>query len=384
MERPTRKQIILIIISALIVALIIYGFLPGAESVDTAVIQSAPLQVTVEEEGETHVKQQYTVFSPATAFMRRVKLHPGDSVAQGDPLIEMEPPRSAILDPRTQAEADARIEAAEASLDQAETQAKQAINERDRLERLAGRGAATQQQLEMAQMEASRAIGARNVARSELAAAHAAADPATDESERLSTGRTLRAPEAGRILAIHRRSAGHINAGEPLLDIGNIDSLEVRVNVLSQDAVRIFQGMRVVLDQWGGVYSLEAVVTRVEPQGNVQVSALGVEERRVQIIADLASPREEWNGLGSGYRVLAQFVIWEEENVLQVPTSALFRTDEGWAVFVVEDEKAVRKSVSIGHQTGLAAQILEGLSEGDVVIVHPDSGLEDGVQVDPN
>lgn len=384
MNRPTRKQIILIIIGVLIITTIVYGFLPGAKMVETAIVKSAPLQVTVEEEGETYVEEQYTVFSPATAFVHRVNLDAGDRVEEGDPLVEIEAPHSALLDQRTRSEAEARVEAAEASLEQAENQAQQAINERDRLERLAGRGAATQQQLEQAQTEASNAMGARNIARSELAAARAAADPAGDESERLSASQLLRAPVSGHILNVHRRSAGHINAGEPLFDIGNTDSLQVRVEVLSQDAVRISPGMRILLEQWGGESPLEASVTRVERQGNVEVSALGVEERRVRVIAEIDSPRETWSSLGSGFRVLAQFIIWEDDSVLQVPTSALFRIDEGWAVFVVEDDKAVRRTVEIGHQTGLAAQILDGLSEGDDVIIHPGSEIEDGVKVELN
>ncbi len=192
----------------------------------------------------------------------------------------------------------------------------------------------------------------------------------------------LRAPIPGSILAIHHKSAGYVNAGEPLLEIGNTDSLEVRVEVLSEDAVRIAPGMRVVLEQWGGEELLEAAVSRVERQGKVEVSALGVEEQRVQVVADLQSPYEKWKTLGSGYRVLARFMIWEKEDVLQVPASALFRTEEGWAVFVVNDGEAHRQKVKVGRQTGLSAQILEGLPEGDEVIVHPGSDIEDGVKVE--
>ena len=151
---------------------------------------------------------------------------------------------------------------------------------------------------------------------------------------------------------------------------------------MSQDAVRITPGMRVVLEQWGGEDSLEATVTRVEQQGNEVISALGVEEQRVQVIAELTSQKEKWGALGSGYRVLARFIIWEEDNVLQVPTSALFREDENWAVFVVEDGMANRRSVSVGQQTGLSAQILEGLSEGDTVIIHPGDAIDDGKEVE--
>lgn len=382
MTKPTRKQIILGTAAILIVAAIIYGFLPGEESVETATVESAPLQVTVEEEGETYVEQHYVISSPVSAFLRRIDLDPGDVVEEGESLAELEPPRPAILDPRSQAEATARVEAAEASFEQAEIQAEQARSERERVERLAGAGSATQQQLDQARTEAARTVSALNAARAELAAARAAAETATDDISQLSVGHVMRAPASGQILTIHQRSAGFINAGEPILEIGDTGNLEVRVDVLSQDAVRISPGMRVILDQWGGEAPLNATVSRVGRQGSVVVSALGVEERRVEVIANLESPPEAWTGLGSGYRVLASFIIWEEDDVLQVPTSALFRTENHWTVFRVEDGRAVLQRVTVGHQTGLAAQVVEGLSQGDVVIIHPGSEIEEGVRVD--
>jgi len=182
---------------------------------------------------------------------------------------------------------------------------------------------------------------------------------------------------------VHRRSEGHVQPGEPLLDIGDTDRLEVRALVLSQDAVRLGPGTRVEVDRWGGDQVLEAVVTRVERQGRAVVSALGVEERRVAVTAELISPTEAHRNLGSGYRVLARFVLWEDEAVLQAPTGALFRSNDGWAVFTVRDGRAVRREVAVGRQSGLTSQITSGLSEGDTVIVHPASGIEDGVRVTP-
>lgn len=382
MNRPTRKQIILIIVGLLIAAVVAYGFLPGAVVVETARVQSDSLQVTVEEEGKTHAEETYTISSPIAAFVRRIDLEAGDAVKEGEELVWLEPPRSTMLDPRSRAEAEARVKAAEASLEQANNQAELAISERDRLERLTGAGSATRQQLEQAQSEAVRAAAARNAARAELASARAAVSSGAGKTGGMPARTVLRAPAAGHVLAIHRKSEGFVNAGEPLVEIGNTDSLEVRIDVLSEDAVRISEGMRVVLDQWGGETSLEASVTRVERQGNVEVSALGVEEQRVQVIAELESPTEEWTRLGSGYRVLAEFIIWEDDNVLQVPASALFRKEEGWALFVVEGGRAHRRIVTVGQQAGLNTQVLDGLSEGDLVIVHPGSEIEDGVKVD--
>ncbi|HLR25773.1 MAG TPA: efflux RND transporter periplasmic adaptor subunit [Fodinibius sp.] len=383
MTKPTRKQIILIVIGLLIVAVIIYSFLPGAIPVQTATITSDSLQVTVEEEGKTQVKNLYTISAPVAATVRRIDLDEGDSVAAGDPLVRLEPPRSTILDPRSRAEAQARVEAAEASLEEAQTRAEQAQNERKRVEKLAEGGSATERQLEQARAEAKQAIAALNAARAELAAARAAINLGVRESgANQSAGYKLQAPVSGSVLTIHHKSAGYVNAGEPLLAIGNADSLEVQVDVLSEDAVRIAPGMQVILQQWGGEHPLEASVIRVERQGKEEVSALGVEEQRVQVIAEIQTPSDRWSQLGAGYRVLARFILWERDEVLQVPTSALFRTDDGWAVFTVRDGEAARQRVKIGHQTGLAAQILEGLAEGDEVIVHPGSKVKDGAEVE--
>ena len=381
MTKPTRKQIILIIIGIIILVAIVYGFLPGATPVETATVKFAPLQVIVEEEGETYVKQSYVISSPVAAFLRRIDLDPGDGVEEGEPLVVLEPPRSVILDPRSRTEATARVEAAQASLEQAESQVEQAIRVRDRIERLAGAESATREQVEEARTQAAQAIAARNAARAELSAARAVVDAAKGPGQQ-PVEQVLTSPISGRILAVHRRNEGPVQAGDPLLEIGDIEELEVRIEVLSQDAVRITPGMRVVLDQWGGETPLEATVSRVESQGKVVISALGVEERRVQIIAEIQSPPEMRAGLGSGYRVLAQFVIWEDEDVLQVPASAIFRTAQGWGVFVVENEKAMQRTISIGQQTGLAAQVLDGLSQGDVVIVHPDEEIADGTAVE--
>jgi HlyD family secretion protein len=384
MNKPIKKKIILTIIGVVIVGLIIYGYMPGAVLVDTVAVHKGPMQVTIEEEGETYVAHHYVVTSPIPAFLRRVSLEPGDMVKRGDILAELEPPRSAILDPRSHAEATARVESAEAMLEQAEKQAEYALSERDRVERLAAAGSATQQQLEQVRSDAARAVAALKTAGAELSAAKASLVAVAGSRSGLPVGQVLRAPAGGMVLAVHRQSEGFVNTGEPLFEIGNTDSLEVHVDVLSQDAVRISPGSRVMLDHWGGEISLEAIVTRVERQGKIKISALGVEERRVRIVAELKSKPETWKNLGSGFRVLARIVIWEDEDVLQVPTSALFRTQDGWGVFTVEKGRAVRKDVSLGYQTGLSAQIIEGLAVGDVVIIHPDSDIEDGRKIKKN
>jgi HlyD family secretion protein len=241
---------------------------------------------------------------------------------------------------------------------------------------MAADGASTQQALDRAESEATRAAA-------ELAAAQAALRR-TEERAPLTVQHVLRAPIAGRVLSVARESEGQVNPGDTLLMIGDARNLEVRVDVLSEDAVRMHPGTRVSIEQWGGAAPLEAVVRRIEPQGFTKVSSLGVEEQRVNVVATLTSPAEQWANLGAGYRVLARFVIWEEPSVLQVPSSALFRVgdDDGWAAFVVEAVRARRRTVTIGHEAGLRTEVLSGLNEKDVVILHPENAVKDGVRVE--
>lgn len=397
MTRPTRKRILLIVLAALVVAVVVIGFLPESQPVQTATVRRGPLQVIVEEEGETQVENRYIIASPVPAFVRRIEWEVGDPVEQGQALVRLEPPRPTLLDPRARDEAAARVDAARAALRQAEEQvqaaeatARRAVTERERFERLRKVGSATQQTLDQAIAEAGQATAnldaARagvTAARADLAGAQAALRAATG-TKPLPVQEVLTAPSAGRVLAVHRVSEGQVNAAEPLLEIGDTQGLEVRIDVLSQDAVRIRPGTRVLLDQWGGETPLDAVVRRIQPQGFTKVSSLGVEEQRVNVVAGITAPPQAWAArLGAGYRVLARFIVWEDPNVLQVPSSALFRAGDGWAVFVVENGKALRKKVTIGQQAGLAAQVLSGLAEGDQVIVHPANEIEEGIRVEP-
>ncbi|HSW29585.1 MAG TPA: efflux RND transporter periplasmic adaptor subunit, partial [Longimicrobiales bacterium] len=369
MFKITRKQVVLGAAAVAVLAALVWSFLPEPEPVQTAAVRRGPLQVIVEEEARTEVADRYTVSSPVSAWVRRIELEAGDSVVAGQSLASLEPPRTPVLDPSNRTGAEARVRAAESA-------ATQARAEHARVERLAAAGAATRQALEQAAGAADRADAELDAARAALSGAAGAGGLAVEQ--------VLRAPVAGRVLSIPSRSARHVNPAEPLVVIGSTEHLEVHADVLSQDAVRIRPGTRVMLEQWGGDTPLQAVVTRVEPQGFTSVSSLGVEEQRVRVVAAIESPPESWNGgLGAGYRVLARFVVWEGEDVLQVPSAALFRVGEEWAAFVVEAGRAVRRTVKIGQQAGLDTQVLEGLQEGDQVIVHPGNAVEDGVAVEP-
>ncbi|NBC18486.1 MAG: efflux RND transporter periplasmic adaptor subunit [Bacteroidetes bacterium] len=395
MSTTWRKRIIWGGIGLAVVLLLVYGFWPEAMTVQVAEVQSGALEVTIEEQGETQLRNRYVVSAPVAAYLRRVDHEPGDTVAEGQVLARLEPPRSTPLDPRTRAEARARVQAAEAQLERAREEVQAARSradyaeaQRQRLERLREQGSATEQMLDQATTEAQQARAARQAAeaavtaaRYEVQAAEAMLAYATGEDGADSDVIVLRAPVAGRVLAVHRESAGLVQAGQPLLDVGDPSALEVRVDVLSTDAVRIPEGTPVRLERWGGAETLDGVVRRVEPVAFTEVSSLGVEQQRVPVIVDLTAPPADRPALGAGYRVVASFVVWSGTDVLQVPASALFRTADGWATFVVDGGRAQQRSVEVGHRTGLTAQVLDGLAAGDRVITHPSSDLTDGARV---
>jgi HlyD family secretion protein len=376
MIRITRKRLILGGVAILVLAALVYSFLPKPAQVQTATVRRGPMQVVVEEEGRTEVADRYAISSPVTAFVRRIQLEPGDVVERGQPVALLEPPRTPVQDPAARRQAAARVRAAEAA-------AARAVAERERVERLADAEAATRQALEQAIADAERAVA-------DLEAARAALQE-TEGDAHLEVEEVLRSPVDGRVLAVRHRNAGQVNPGDTLVVLGNTDRLEIHTDVLSQDAVRIRPGTRVVLEQWGGEVPLEAVVRRVEPQGFTSVSSLGVEEQRVTVVSSLDAgvatspelpPTAPPGQLGAGYRVLSRFVVWEGEDVLQAPSSALFRVGEDWAVFVVAGGHADRRVVRVGHEAGLWTEVTDGLAEGDVVIVHPRNEIEDGIRVE--
>jgi HlyD family secretion protein len=188
-------------------------------------------------------------------------------------------------------------------------------------------------------------------------------------------------PVAGRVVRVLRQSEGVVQSGEGILELGDTRALEVEVELLSSDAVKVAPGTPVRLTRWGGEVPLNARVRLIEPTGFTKISALGVEEQRVRVIADLVSPVEQWQRLGEGYRVEAAFILWSGDKVLQIPSSALFREGEKWGVFVVKDGMAHKRMLEVGHRNGLSAEILSGIAEGELVVPHPDEKLKDGLMV---
>ena len=393
--KPNRK-IIITLLGLVLLVLLVWGFWPGPVLVESAVAVHARLSVTVEEEGHTRVKDRFIISAPVAGYLQRSALEVGDAVTQGQTLALMEPLRSEVLDPRSRARAEAQVAAAQASIKGAEQQvtaaraeAKFARSDHARKQELQGRSLVSEGELEQAATR-TREAGAQlrsaefavEVARYELEAAQTALQYSTgsDTDSALETV-ALQAPVTSRVLQIHRKSEGVVKTGEPLLEIGDPAALEIAVDVLSADAVRIQPGSKVQLLRWGGPQVLEAIVRTVEPTGFTRISALGVEEQRVWVIADLVSPRSDWEQLGDGYRVEAHFILWQEDKVLQVPASSLFRHENDWAIFTIENGKAHLATVSTGHGNGLATQILDGIEAGVHVILHPDDRIADGVRV---
>jgi len=393
---PTRRSIALALFAIVTAAGLFWGFRSQPVAVEIGLVTRAPLAVTVEEEGRTRVRDRFELSAPVPGFVRRLTLDVGDSVIRGQVLAELEPLRSTVLDPRARAEAEARVASAEYALQAAEqhaaaaaAEASRAQNEFERRRKLCESGCISKEELDTAELLARRTAAERRsaefaieVARFELEAArttlsYSAAQPVATPLERVE----IRAPVAGRVLRLARRSEGVVAAGETLVEIGDPAALEVEVDVLSSDAVRIAPGTLVRLARWGGDADLVGRVRVVEPAGFTKVSALGVEEQRVWVIVDISSPPEQWQRLGDGYRVEAAFVLWQGEDVLQVPAGALFRHNAGWAVFVVEDDHAVRRAVSLGHRNAQAAEVRDGLAEGERVVLHPSNRVEDGTRV---
>lgn len=391
-----RARIGILATVAVVVAGLAYGFMPRAVPVDVAEVRRAPLVVTVEEEGKTRVRERYLVSAPVAGFQRRIDLKAGDAVAAGEIVAAIDPARSAALDPRSRAQAEAQAHAASAALALAEDNARAATaaaqlarQERERAESLRRSGFVSEQAQDSARTAETRAQAAAaaaqqavRVARFDLDTARAAlASAAQLQAHGVAHRVEVRAPLAARVLKVLHESEGAVAAAQPLLEIGDPASLEVEVEVLSTHAVKIMPGSKVVLDRWGGAEAIAGRVRVVEPSGFTKVSALGVEEQRVRVIVDFTSPHTAWERLGDGYRVEARFVLWEGQDVLQVPTSALFRQGEGWAVFVIDGERAHRKPVAIGQRAGLATQVSSGLGVGEKLIAHPDESVRDGVRV---
>ncbi|KPJ87835.1 MAG: secretion protein HlyD [Gammaproteobacteria bacterium SG8_11] len=393
---PITKHPGIAIVTVLIALLLIWGFWPRPIMVEAVKVDRAPMTVTIEEEGQTRVIDRYVISAPVDGVACRVQFDVGDSVNKDQVLLNISPLASQILDPRARALAEARVAAAKAALESARQQAESAKataefynGEIKRLRPLAAQGVISKDALDKAEMEmltGEAALRSANhqvrVAEYNLQAAQTALEYTTGtDSNQPAVRVPVRSPITGKVLKLPRECEGPVRTGESLLEVGDPAQLEIVVDVLSADAVKIKPGVNVLFERWGGEQPLEGRVRTIEPVGFTKISALGVEEQRVNVIADITSPSQEWQRLGDGYRVEARFILWHEEDVLQVPASSLFRYDKGWAVFVVENDRAKRRVVRVGQRNGLVAQMLEGIIDGEYVINHPSDEVEDGKRI---
>jgi len=385
-----------VLISVAVVAgLLAVALWPKTVPVEVGTIARGPLVVTVDEEGTTRVRERFVVSSPVAGRVLRIELEPGDAVKRGQVVARIRAETPPLLDERTRAEGQAAIESARAALgraraDEQRGRATLAHLQREvtRVRGLVQAGALSTQELEARETEAkvagesvNAAVFAVQAAISELQRAQARLAPSNPEA----AGRivSVTAPVSGVVLKRMRESESIVPAGDPLIEIANPQRLEIVADLLSTDAVRVKPGARAIIEQWGGDKTLDARVRRIEPAGFTKISALGVEEQRVNVILDFVDPATAWAALGDAFRVEVRVVLWESPSVLLAPTSALFRVGDSWAVFIVDADRARRALVTLGHQTGQQAEVVSGLSEGARVILHPVDTLTDGARVKP-
>jgi HlyD family secretion protein len=399
----SRRRIALWIVAGTVaVAALAYAFRPQPVPVDLVEVTVAPLEVTIEAEGRTRIRETYHVYAPITGFALRSPVDVGDRVVEGETLVAaIRPAEPGLLDARARLQAEAAVTEAEAALRTAEVNVTRAVadldyarSQYDRARALAERGTIAQRMLDDARLLFQVKEAALDAARSDrdmqeatLARMRAqligpASEQAGGPAAPGSCCTEIAAPITGVVLGVEEISARLVQAGEPLLQIGRAEDLEVEVEVLSSDAVRIPPDAPAYVERWGGPEALGAVVRRIEPSAFTRVSALGIEEQRVRVRLDFVAPPEERPRLGNAFRVYVRIVEWRGEAVVQVPVSALFRSGGAWTVFRVrEDRRAEAVTVETGRRNQTAAEIVSGLLPGERVISHPSDRIEDGTAV---
>lgn len=396
---PRQRRIALWgILGLLLVAALILAFRPQPVAVDLAEVTLGSLRVSIDEEGETRVHDIFVLSSPVTGRTRRVEVEVGDAVVAGETVItEIEPIDPSLLDARSEIEGEAAIRGAEAALEFAKSEVTRAEAELDfarsefvRQRNLRERGIVAERDLDTAKREFRTRRAALDTMRAALqersfeldrARARMVSPLEAEDPHGHCECIPIRAPVSGRVLRVVRESEGVVQSGEPLVEIGDPTHLEIVVDLLSADAVKVEEGQLVVVDEWGGGEPLAGRVRRVEPFGFTKVSALGIEEQRVNVLIDLIGDPKRWKRLGHGYRVEVRIVLWDGEDVIALPLSSLFRHAGGHAVFVVEDGVAKLRKVQRDHRSDLEAEIVSGLEPGETVVLYPNDRVADGVRV---
>ncbi|MBI5692860.1 MAG: HlyD family efflux transporter periplasmic adaptor subunit [Verrucomicrobia bacterium] len=381
----------------ILVALIVVGLWPRPAAVEVSRVARGPLIVTVDEEGMTRVQHRYVITAPVAGQLRRIDWKAGAPVEAGRTVLAvLETGGADFLDARLQAQAEARVRAAEAAREaaraqkaRAEAAARTFATDLERVRRLREEKVVSLQEFDVVQLRAETAAQERRAAEFSLQVAEHELQQAQALLTRGQPGAAkveplvITSPVSGRILRVMQESARIVPAGFPLLEVGDPSDLEVRIEVLSRDGVAIRPGARVLLEQWGGSEPLAARVRLVEPSAFTKISALGVEEQRVYVIADFVDPIDRRPTLGDSYRVEARIVVWEKPDALHAPAGALFQRGGGWRAFVLEAGRAQLREVQVGRSNGVQTEITGGLREGDQVVVYPGDKVAPGARVAP-
>ena len=380
-----------ILIAAGLLAAIVYVFLPEPLEVETARATTGTIVVTIEEEGRATVRQRYTVSAPISGSLLRLRTKPGECVAAGSPLLRIVP---APLDGRTRAQLMARADAAEDNVQRAQAAERIARaafefarSEQARAETLGTAGALSRGEVELATTRMKSAEG-------ELRAAEAASRSAAHDAEearaalaspsqiaRAGDVAVVKAPVPGTVLRVFQESERVVVAGTPLVELGDPADLEVVVDLLSSDAVRVPPGAKALIDHWGGPGTLSGRVRLIEPASFLKVSALGVDEQRVNVFIELIDPPARWDRLGDGYAMNVRIVTDERAGIVKVPAGAVFRDGEQWGVFLVDGDRARLRPVTIGLHSGQEVEVTKGVVEGEELVLHPTAKVADRVRV---
>lgn len=384
-----RKRLVVATAASIALGLVLWAFRPKPIKVESGVVERGTLRVTVDEEAETRVHDRFEIATPVTGRLRRIELHAADPVEAGQVVAGVEP---LPLDPRERLELVARLEQAratrreaEALVERAQVDHQQTLRTQQRVVSLQASGVVSPEQRELAETNEANSAKALEAAKFkaraaeyEVQAAEAsliAVVSATGKRPRLVT---LRSPIHGQVLRLLQQSERVVAAGTPILQVGHPSRLEIVSDLLSTEAVKVKPGNPVLIENWGGDGVLLAKVRTVESSGFMKISALGVEEQRVNVVLDFV---DDPGRLGDGYRVDIRIIVWEGKDILIVPSSALFRRGQGWSVFAIENQRARARDVEIGHRNSLQAEILRGLPEGTEVILHPGNQIAEGSRV---
>jgi HlyD family secretion protein len=394
------KRLFAIVFLAAVAGVFVWLLWPQPQLADVAVASTGHMELTVDEEGVNRIRDVYVVSAPVSGKVERSLRKVGDHVSAGNSkLTSIRPADPTMIDERTRLELTAAVEAAKADEDsasaavlQAERELKFAEGELDRARYLAGRKVQSLVALERRQLDADGAseklksakalldahVHTREMAEARLRS-YVIAPAVNNEADCCIT---VNAPVNGTILKIPVENEQVVQAGTPLMEIGNPLQTEIAVDLLSTDAVNVRTGAMARISGWGGTQDIKARVRRIDPAAFTKVSALGIEEQRVKVVLDITDPPAQWTGLGHEYRVFVSIVVWQSDNALQVPLGALFRQGGKWAVFKVADGRAKTMIVEVGHMNASQAEILSGVAAGDKIIVHPSDLIADGTRIE--